>query len=75
MERNNKEKEENKIEEENKSCLTCKLIGVSTFTGIGLYTSYLLINTPKLNKTNRIFYSIFSLSAFTIAIIRGLDKN
>jgi fermentation-respiration switch protein FrsA (DUF1100 family) len=56
-------------------CLSCKLIGVGTFGGIGTYGAYLFFHTPSSNRQNRIFYAMFSLGAFTAAILRGIDKN
>lgn len=68
MERNN-----NSINNQKEDCLSCKIIGVSTFSGIGAYGSYLYFITPKNNSKNRLFYSIFTLTSFSLALFRLSD--
>ena len=68
---------ENVVEvvERSKDCLSCKIIGVGTFSGIGTYGAYLFYHTPSSNRQNRIFYAMFSLGAFTAAIFRAMDQH
>jgi hypothetical protein len=55
-------------------CLSCKVIGVTTFGGIGTYGAYLFLSASPANRKYRLFYAMFSLGAFGAAIWRGLDK-
>jgi len=51
-------------------CLSCKVIGMSTFTGIGLYALHLRMKTPVADKRQRVFLACFAVSAFGVASLR-----
>lgn len=53
-----------------KDCMSCKIIGVSTFTGIGLYALNLRHSTPIADKRQRVFLACFAVSAFGVASLR-----
>lgn len=58
-----------------KDCLSCKIIGTATFSGIGLYALHMRYNTPVADKRQRIFLACFAVSAFGIATLRMLRKD
>ena len=55
-----------------KDCLTCKFIGVGTFSAISIYASMLRKTVPKSDKGQRIFLAIFAVGSGGIAILRAV---
>jgi hypothetical protein len=51
-------------------CLSCKAIGVATFTGIGLYALNLRYKTPVGDKRQRTFLACFAVCAFGVGSLR-----
>jgi hypothetical protein len=51
-------------------CLQCKIIGCTTFSGLSIYALNLHRQTPKNDKTQRIFLLAFATGAAGMAIAR-----
>ena len=54
-------------------CLSCKVIGTTVFSSIGLYAYYLRAVTPKSEKGNRLFFGCFAITAGAVALHRGFS--
>jgi hypothetical protein len=54
-------------------CLSCKIIGTTTFSGISLYAYHLRKITPKSEKGNRLFFGCFAVATAAVAIHRGFS--
>ena len=55
-----------------KDCLQCKIVGVSTFSGIAGYATYLRAVTPRNEIGQRFFLGCFALGAVGIAVARAI---
>lgn len=54
-------------------CLSCKIIGTTTFSGISLYAYHLRKITPASEKGNRLFFACFAVATAAVAIHRGFS--
>jgi hypothetical protein len=55
-----------------KDCLTCKFIGIGTFSTISIYASMLRKTVPKSDKGQRLFLATFAVCSGAIAILRAV---
>jgi hypothetical protein len=53
-------------------CMECKVIGVTTFSGIAAYANVMRISSPRTEKGNRIFLGCFAICAAGLAIARAI---
>lgn len=56
-----------------KDCMSCKVTGVLTLSGVSFYALHLRSQTSLKNPRHRMFYAAFSVGFGVLAVIRGVD--